>query len=125
VVFGDAAAPGILAAAGIEHARLLIAASPNGYQSRRAFEIAREANPEIDTLVRTHSESEHDWLERAHVGMAVAAEQEVALGMMGYALRSLGLSEGEVRMFVQSARTFDDAGLRQGRPEEPPPELRR
>jgi CPA2 family monovalent cation:H+ antiporter-2 len=104
VVYGDASAPGILAAAGVGRARLLIAATPDGYQARRAFEIARELNPAIDTLVRTHSETEFAQLASKGVGLAVLAEQELALAMTGYALRSLGLSEGQARLYVQASR---------------------
>ena len=110
-VFGNASAPGILSAAGIEHARLLIIAAPDPYAARRVLDIARELNPDIDTVVRTHSEIELAHLEAEGVGLAVLAERELALGMMGYALRGLGLSEGEARMFVQSSRRFDDAGM--------------
>ncbi|MFO1153170.1 MAG: YbaL family putative K(+) efflux transporter [Rhodospirillales bacterium] len=110
-VFGSASAPGILSAAGIEHARLLIIAAPDAYGARRVLELARGLNPEIDTVVRTHSEIELAHLEAQGVGLAVLAERELALGMMGYALRSLGLSEGEARLFVQSSRRFDDAGI--------------
>ncbi len=104
VVYGDASAPGILAAAGVDRAKLLIAATPDGYQARRAFEIARQLNPAIDTLVRTHSEAEFAQLETKGVGLAVLAEQELALAMTGYALRSLGLSEGQTRLYVQASR---------------------
>jgi CPA2 family monovalent cation:H+ antiporter-2 len=110
-VFGSASAPGILSAARIEHARLLIIAAPDAYAARRVLELARGLNPDIDTVVRTHSEIELAHLEAEGVGLAVLAERELALGMMGYALRSLGLSEGEARLFVQSSRRFDDAGM--------------
>ena len=124
-IYGDASAPGILSAAGVDRARLLIVAAPDGYQVRRILEIAREANPDIDTVVRTHSEAELEHLERMGVGLAVLAERELALGMMGYSLRSLGLSEGEARLFVQSARKYDDAGVMQDTaPHEAAPELR-
>jgi CPA2 family monovalent cation:H+ antiporter-2 len=124
-IYGDASAPGILSAAGVDRARLLIVAAPDGYQARRILEIAREANPDIDTVVRTHSEAELEHLERMGVGLAVLAERELALGMMGYSLRSLGLSEGEARLFVQSARKYDDAGVMQDTaPHEAAPELR-
>jgi monovalent cation:H+ antiporter-2, CPA2 family len=125
VVFGQAAAPGILAAAGIDRARLLVIATPDPSATRWLLDLARKANPEIDTVVRTHSEEELAYLEDEGVGLAVMAERELALGMMGYVLRSLGLSEGEARMFVQSSRRFDDAGMAP-RPEatEGAPELR-
>lgn len=110
-VFGDATAPGILSAAGIDHARLLIIATAEASAARHVLDLARKDAPEIDTVVRTHSEVEVAHLEGQGVGLAVLAERELALGMMGYALRSLGLSEGEARMFVQSSRRFDDAGM--------------
>jgi CPA2 family monovalent cation:H+ antiporter-2 len=110
-VHGDASAPGILAAACVRRARLVIIATPDGYQARRILELARQLAPEIDTIVRTHSEAERTYLESQGVGFVVEAERETALGMTGYALRSMGLSEGEARLFVQSSRKFDDAGL--------------
>ncbi len=124
-IYGSASAPGILSAAGVDRACLLIVAAPDGYHVRRILEIAREANPDIDTVVRTHSETELAYLERNGVGLAVLAERELALGMMGYSLRSLGLSEGEARLFVQSSRKYDDAGmLRDTAPHDVVPELR-
>lgn len=125
VVHGDATAPGVLASAEIGRARLLIAAIAHGLEARRVLEMARQANPSIDTVVRTHSEAELADLETAGVGLAVFAERELALGMMVYALRSMGLSEGEARMFVQSSRRPDDTGLASLiEPQETTPELR-
>ena len=104
VVFGDAAAPGILQAAGIAAARLLVVATPDSHQGRRLMAAAREVNPGIDTLVRTHSDVERRRLEQERVGLVLMAERELALGMMGYALRSLGVKEGEARIFVDTSR---------------------
>lgn len=104
VVYGDATAPGVLEAARTQHARLLILASPDGFQVRRALELARALNPRIDTVVRAHAESEVAHLERQGVGMAIMAERELALGMTEYALRSLGLSEEKARLVCQSQR---------------------
>src|SRR3712207_8957465 len=57
------------------------------------------------TLFRsTHSEEELHFLESQNVGLAILSEQELALGMMGYALRSMGLSQGEANLYVQSSR---------------------
>jgi CPA2 family monovalent cation:H+ antiporter-2 len=120
VVYGDASAPGIPAAAGAARARLLIAATPDGHQARRAFEIARGLNPEIDTVVRTHSETDFARLEGEGVGLAVVGERELALAMTGYALRSLGLSEGQALLYVQGSRGAGGVGTTRGRA----PELR-
>ncbi|KAB1076870.1 YbaL family putative K(+) efflux transporter [Methylobacterium soli] len=103
-VFGDAAAPGILEAADIGSARLLVLATPDSHQTRRLIEIARGANPGIDTVIRTHSDSERRRLEEERVGLVLMGERELALGMTLYALRSLGVKEGEARLFVDSSR---------------------
>jgi CPA2 family monovalent cation:H+ antiporter-2 len=125
VIHGDAAAPGMLEAAGIGSAALLVIAVPDGFQARRVLELAREANRGIDTVVRTHSDGELRRLEDSQVGLAVHAERELALAMIAYALRSLGVREGEARLYVGSSRRVDDGGTTNP---EPPrdgvPELR-
>ncbi|UMY18756.1 Kef family K(+) transporter [Methylobacterium organophilum] len=122
-VFGDATAPGILDAAEIGTARLLVVANPEAHQGRRLLEIARDANPHIDTLVRTHSDAERRKLEEARAGLVLMGERELALGMMRYALRSLGIREGEARIFVDSSRSESQVAPSSG-PEQGAPELR-
>jgi len=116
VVWGDAAAPGVLEAAHVEHARLLVIAAPDGFQARRILELARRVNPEIDTVVRTHGDSDLAYLQRQGVGMALMGERELAFGMMDYALRSFGLSEDRVRLIVQGFRTSGEASDRKTAP---------
>ena len=124
-VFGDAGAPGILDAADIGRARLLVVASPDSHQARRLIEIAREANPGIDTVVRTHSDTERRNLEEEKVGLVLMAEREVGFGMALYALRSLGLGEGEARLFIDTSRADSRAEpAAEAEPELGAPELR-
>jgi K+:H+ antiporter len=94
-VRGDAIAEGVLEAAGIAEARLLILAIPDGFQARTVLEIARRLNPGIQTAVRTHSESELGHLLEAGVGLAVLGERELALAMAEYALTCFGLPARE------------------------------
>ena len=89
-VFGDAARPGILDHAHVARARLLVVTVPEPSQARRGVDLARQANAGIDTVVRTHSEAEQGYLERAGVGRAVMGERELARGMAAYALAALG-----------------------------------
>lgn len=125
VVYGDAAMPGILTAAAIARARLLIITVANRYQALRILELARAANPAIETVIRTPYEAEVEQLEKAGAGLVVCAEREVALGVMTYALRRMGLSEGETRLFVQSSRRPEDTGMTPAaEPHETVPELR-
>jgi K+:H+ antiporter len=102
---GDASAAGVLDLAAIEHARLLVIASPDGFQVRRTLQLARERNPRIAIVVRTHSTSELAYLISQGVDRAVMGELELALEMTDYALRSLGVAEERSKMVKQWLRT--------------------
>ena len=90
VVYGDAARPGVLEHAGVKDARLLVVTAPDAFQARAAIELARRVQPEIDIVVRTHSDSEREYLEGKNVGKAVMGEHELAEAMARYALERLG-----------------------------------
>jgi CPA2 family monovalent cation:H+ antiporter-2 len=102
---GDASAAGVLDLATIQHARLLVIASPDGFQARRILELARERNPRIAVVVRTHSSNELAYLISQGVDRAVMGELELALEMTDYALRSLGVSEDRSKLVTQWLRT--------------------
>jgi CPA2 family monovalent cation:H+ antiporter-2 len=127
-VYGNASTPGVLEAACIGRARLLMIATPEGYQTRRIIELARQINPRIDTAVRTHSESEVAYLERQGIGVAIMGERELAFGLIEYALRSLGVSQYKAQVVVQNLRTSGEGGVFERQAELEPrrsaPELR-
>ena len=58
-----------------------------------AEEIARAARPDLDVVVRAHSEPEMERLESMGVGLAVMGERELAVRMLSYACASLGVAE--------------------------------
>jgi CPA2 family monovalent cation:H+ antiporter-2 len=87
--FGDASRPGVLDQAGVADARLLVVTAPDPYKARAIISAARQANPGIDTVVRTHSHKEREYLEKLNVGKAVMGEWELANAMARYALHSL------------------------------------
>jgi len=126
-IYGDATTPGVLGAAGADRARLIVIATPEGYQTRRIIERVRILNPGIDIAVRTHNESEVAYLERQGVGVAIMGERELAFGLIDYALRSLGTSDKKARLVVQGLRVTGDGGAYE-RKDDPParsvPELR-
>jgi monovalent cation:H+ antiporter-2, CPA2 family len=104
-VWGDAARESVLAAADIDHARLLVIATPDPFQARRMIELARAANPAIDTVVRTHTDEEIEYLrDGLGVGLALMGEREIALGIGEYALRSLGLDGELARATIDELR---------------------
>jgi CPA2 family monovalent cation:H+ antiporter-2 len=109
-IYGDASTPGVLEAAAADRAKLLIVATPDGFQARRILELAHQQNPDLATAVRTHSDNELRYLEKLGVGRAVMAEREVALGMTEFALSSLGLDEEKARTLLQRIRAFRSEG---------------
>ncbi len=109
-VYGDATAHGVMELAQIQHARLLVIASPDGFHARRILELARAKNPKIAIIVRTHSSSELKYLIRQGVDRAVMGELELALEMTDYALRSLGVSEERCKILTQWLRNEGVAG---------------
>jgi monovalent cation:H+ antiporter-2, CPA2 family len=100
-VYGDATARGVLDLAHIANARLLIVASPDGFQARRILELARTANPHIETVVRTHSDEELAYLQEQGVGLALMGERELARGMGEHVLRVLGVPPARAQLLVQ------------------------
>lgn len=103
-VYGDAARPGILSQASPDSARLLVVATPDPFQARRVVELAREANPDIDIVVRTHTTAEQAYFERLGVGRVVMGERELALGMAHYAVLSLGYGDETADRLVDALR---------------------
>jgi len=74
-VFGDASVPGVLEQAGVATARLLVVATPDSFIARRAVEIAREHNPSVEIVVRTHSHEELSRLRAEHSGRIIMASR--------------------------------------------------
>jgi CPA2 family monovalent cation:H+ antiporter-2 len=102
-IFGDATLPDLLQHAGVARARLLIIASPDSFQTRSALQIATEANPHIDVVVRTHSETEYQALRERHIGRVILGEHELARAMLRHALRSFGVTQQRARLLTEDA----------------------
>jgi monovalent cation:H+ antiporter-2, CPA2 family len=103
-IHGDAAAHGVLDLAQIAQARLLVIATPGGFPARRILELARERNPQIAVVVRTHSANELAFLIQQGVDHVVMGELELALEMTSYALRSFGVPDERCKQIAQSLR---------------------
>ena len=126
-IYGDASTPGILEDTGIADARLLVIATPEGFQTRRIIKLARELNANIDVAVRTQSDAEVAHLESQGVGLAITGTRELSFGLADYALRSLGVSRKRAAAFIQKERISGDGGAFERRPDVPDretPELR-
>jgi CPA2 family monovalent cation:H+ antiporter-2 len=104
VVYGDATREEVLAAALPRSARLIVVALPDAFQARQVISLARKLNPEIETVVRTHSEAEALYLAESGVGLAVMGEREIAVGMSDFALQRLGVDARTARSTVDRLR---------------------
>ena len=93
-VGGDASDPAVLIQAHIAHAAMLVIATPDTFGVRKMAATARQLNPGIEVVVRTHSEEEADLLEQEQVGKVFMGEHELALGMAGHVLARLGRADG-------------------------------
>jgi CPA2 family monovalent cation:H+ antiporter-2 len=110
VVYGDATHEDVLNAALPRTARLIVVALPDAFQTRQVIALARKLNPEIETVVRTHSEAEALYLAESGVGLAVIGEREIAVGMSDFALQRLGVEAHEARATVDQLRGSKSRG---------------
>jgi CPA2 family monovalent cation:H+ antiporter-2 len=101
---GNADNPVLLKTAGVAEARLLIIAIPDAVAGRQIVDYARQANPDLDIVVRAHSAEQMAFLRQRGVGEAVMGELELALEMSRHALRRFGVSAMETLAIVQGLR---------------------
>ncbi len=90
-VLGDAAQPFVLIQAHIAKAGMLVIATPDTVSHRRMAEIARTLNPEIEIVVRTHSEEEAELMRQENVGKVFFGEHELASAMIRHVLARRGI----------------------------------
>ena len=85
-VFGDASELSVLIQAHLHQARMLVIAVPDTVDVRRMVEMARTANPNIETVVRTHRDFGLTALENDIAGKVFLGEHELAVAMTRYVL---------------------------------------
>lgn len=85
-VSGNAAEPSVLIQAHIAQAAMLVVATPDPLNVRQMADIARALNPEIEIVLRTHSEDESAMLRKEGVGTVFFGEEELAKGMTTHVL---------------------------------------
>lgn len=92
-VVGDASTPIVLAQAHLKRAASLVIATPETMKVRQIVDTARAINPNIDIVIRTHSEMEAKFLEQERSGRVILAEQELANSMVRHVLGRLENAE--------------------------------
>jgi monovalent cation:H+ antiporter-2, CPA2 family len=94
----------LLRRAQLETASTLVIAVPDRATVRRLVRFAREWNPGIAIVARTHETAERDYLEANGVNDAVVGELELALQMVRYVLRSTRLDPTEIEAELERVR---------------------
>lgn len=81
-VVGDAAEPSVLIQAHIARAKTLVIAISDPFRARKMIDIARMLNPNINILVRAHSDQEVDLFHKDQVEYVFFGEQVLAHSMI-------------------------------------------
>ncbi len=97
VIYGDAAHPEIMHAAGVERARAVVIAVSDPISARYTVRTIRELNPDVYVIVRTRYMSEIEPLYAAGATDVVPEEFETFIEIAGRIMRMLGV-ENETRL---------------------------
>ena len=77
-VSGDASDPAVLIQAHVARAAMLVIATPDTVNVRKMVDVARQLNPRIDIVLRTHSDEVADLLRGENLGTVFMGEHELA-----------------------------------------------
>ncbi len=86
-VSGNASDPAVLIQAHIADAAMLVVAIPDPINVRQMVDNARVLNPDIEIVLRTHSENESRLLRNESIGTVFLGEEELAKGMTNHVLK--------------------------------------
>ena len=103
-IFGDADSELVLNKAHIAKAKAIAIALPDPSSTRILLKSAREINPHLDIVARSHSDREIDLLTQLGVTEAVQPEFEAALEMGRQILSTLGEDNREINLLIQEIR---------------------
>lgn len=104
VLRGSAENRFVMEQASLASAAVLVVAVPEPLVARQVVANARRDHPRLPIVVRTHSGSERDVLQRLGATEVVIGETELGLEMTRFTLRRLGLSSTETQAIVQGMR---------------------
>lgn len=88
-VAGDAAEPAVLIQAHVARARVLVIAVPDAVRARKMIEIARTLRPDMEIVVRAHTDEEETLLRNDGAKHVVMGERELAHAMTRHVLARL------------------------------------
>ena len=86
-VSGDATDPAVLIQAHIAQAAMLVVATPDTLGVRQMVETARQLNPGIEIVLRSHNAEESALMREAGLGTVFCSDEELTRGMLEHVLR--------------------------------------
>ncbi|GAB4210734.1 MAG: cation:proton antiporter [Roseiflexaceae bacterium] len=104
VIYGDAASPIVLEAAGLEHARLVLVVVPAAIDVELVVRQVRQLHPEIHVVVRANGLSQLDVLRGLGVHEAVQPEFEAGLEILRQTLLHFERSPEEIEQLSDAVR---------------------
>jgi CPA2 family monovalent cation:H+ antiporter-2 len=93
-VAGNAGEPAVLIQAHVARASMLVIATPDTFHVRAMVETARLLNPNIKTVVRTHSDEEAELLRSELPAKIFMGEEELANGMTDFVIKNFERKAG-------------------------------
>jgi CPA2 family monovalent cation:H+ antiporter-2 len=103
-VYGDAASPAVLAAARIQHARVLAVTVPDPAVAQLILEQCRRLNPRIHAIVRGRSQEDHDALLAAGAAEVIHPEFEAGLEFVRHTLYRFGVDRTQIQALLARRR---------------------
>lgn len=104
IIHGDATAPAVLEGAGIHKARAMVLAINDPSALARAVPTARELNPDLYIVARTHYVTNIETLLTSGADDIITDEFGAGLEMTAFLLKELRVSEGRVLKILSSLR---------------------
>ena len=103
-LFGDADSELVLEKAHLEKAKALVIALPDPASTRLLLERALSIAPQLDIIVRSHSDKEIDVLTQMGAKEVVQPEFEAALELGTHLLKTLGEAENQIYTIIDTIR---------------------
>ncbi|MDQ2669673.1 MAG: NAD-binding protein, partial [Gemmatimonadota bacterium] len=111
VLYGDATRPEVLGPARLDRAKMVLVSAPDAFEARAILALVRRLNPDVEVLVRTHSDEEREFLEQHGAARALVGERELAVSLTRAALRRFGVPH-DMEQIAQRALRFRPAASR-------------
>ena len=105
VIYGDATRPDVLTSAYLERARLVLVAAPDAFQARAILALSKQLQPDVEVIVRTHSDEERAFLEQNGAAVAMIGERELAVSMMRHVLRRFDVAHDMAKVAARALRS--------------------